>query len=69
MKNIIGTEIGQNSNNKRYYDAEFAEKMGLPVKVILALKQSSYTRNKSYMKGEVQWSQKYIAIIENIHIK
>ena len=36
MKNIIGTEIGQNSNNKRYYNAEFAEKMGLPVKVILA---------------------------------
>ena len=54
MKNIIGTEIGQDSNNKRYYDAEFAEKMGLPVKEILALKQDSYTRNKSYMKGEIQ---------------
>ena len=48
MKNIIGTETGQDSNNKRYYDAEFAEKMGLSVKEILALKQDSYTRNKSY---------------------
>ena len=48
MKNIIGTEIGQNSNNKRYYNAEFAEKLGLPVKEILTLKQDSYTRNKSY---------------------
>ena len=54
MKNIIRTEIGQGSNNKRYYNAEFAEKMGLPVKEILALKQNSYTRNKSYMKGKNQ---------------
>lgn len=54
MKNITGTEIGENSNNKGYYNIEFAEKMGLLVKVILALKQWSYTRNKSYMKGEIQ---------------
>lgn len=43
--------INIRASMKRHYNAEFTEKTGLPVKVILALQQSSYTRNKSYMKG------------------
>ena len=41
MKNILGTEIGENSNNKRFYTTAFAEKMGLPVGIIMYLKHLS----------------------------
>ena len=50
--NIVGTEIGQNSDNKRYYSLEFAEEMGYPIKFLLQLIELS-KKNKDIVCQEM----------------